>query len=167
MIKLIKENFAQYIHRCKLCKSWFVYDIKDYIDDCYYDDYIGYVQCPCCKSRNKIKFKIKYKSSKKINENYKSLYEESLKEQKRLENTNNNFLLDTKKLNNTIKELKNKLNKYEYDQENYEELFREFKIADTKLGGVNDYIENYLNLDKKNNLATKYIKEIKEIINKK
>lgn len=163
MITLIKENLTQYVHRCKVCKSWFVYDIKDYVANCYSANN-GYVSCPCCHNKNRIKFKIKYKSSKKINENYKSLYEESLKEQKRLENTNNNFLLDTEKLNNTIKELENK---YKHDQEDYEDLFQAFKIADTKLGDVDDYIENYLNSDKKNNLATKYIKEIKEIINKK
>lgn len=163
MIKLIKENLTQYIHRCKVCKSWFIYDIKDYVDVSH-DNYNGYVKCPCCKHRNKIKFKIKYKSSKRINENYKSLYEESLKEQERLENMNNNHLLNTKKLNNTIGELNGKIEKYEYNQEKYDKLYSSYTRTIDTISKIKHYIENYLNSDRKNNLATKYIKEIQNLI---
>lgn len=170
MITLIKENLTQYIHRCKVCKSWFVYDIKDYVNDVY-TDYRGYVKCPCCKNRNRIRFKIKYKNSKKINKNYKSLYEESLKEQERLENINNNDLLNIKKLNSTIEELNNRIkvsekykNMYEVSNASYDKLHADSNNKTFKLNGVQDYINDYMNSSKKNNLATKYLKEIQEII---
>ena len=72
MANKIKENNTLYIRRCKHCKSLFGYTNLEWAKDDYYYDK-GTIKCPYCNNKNKIRFKIRYKSVKKIEAFYRNL----------------------------------------------------------------------------------------------
>lgn len=164
MISKIKENNTLYIRKCKHCKSIFSYDVQDYVSSYGYSNSYGNVKCPYCSSRNKIKFKIRYKSSKKVNQEYKV-------ELEKVKNKNEKLNSIIEKLENEKSKLKDKANKYDTMESSYKlekkskEVLRDkCDELNGKIYDINEYINDYMNSSKKNNLATKYLKEIQEII---
>ena len=164
MINKIKENNTLYIRKCKHCKSIFSYDAQDYVSSYGYSDSYGNVKCPYCSSRNKIKFKIRYKSSKKVNQDYKT-------ELNIIREENNNLKVKIEKLeleNNNLKETTGNYDNikslYESEKKKCSNYLSAYNKENDKIRKVDDYIEDYMNSSRKNNLATKYLKEIQEII---
>ena len=162
MANKIKENNTLYIRRCKHCKSLFGYTNLEWAKDDYYYDK-GTIKCPYCNNKNKIRFKIRYKSVKKIEEDYKSKFEESEKD-------NESLKRDIKSLEIKYNEQKLEINllssykiKYEGEKKKCTKLNNELFEVKEKISKINTYIDNYMNSPKKNNLATKYIKEIQEL----
>ena len=164
MISKIKENNTMYIRRCNHCKSMFSYDAQDYVSDYGYGNAYGLIRCPYCECRNKIKFKIRYKSSKKVSQDYKAELDKVKNENKTLKS-----MID--KLENEKFKLKDKADEYDKMESSYKSekksrdvLRGKYDEVNGKIYNVNEYINDYMNSSRKNNLATKYLKEIQEII---
>ena len=164
MISKIKENNTLYIRRCNHCKSMFSYDAQDYASNYGYGNEYGLIRCPYCEHKNKIKFKIRYKSSKKVNQDYKV-------ELEKVKNRNEELKSIIDKLENEKSKLKDKANKYDTMESSYKSEKKSREVLrgkcdelNGKIYDINEYINDYMNSSRKNNLATKYLKEIQEII---
>lgn len=164
MINKIKENNTLYIRRCNHCKSVFSYDAQDYASNYGYGNEYGLIRCPYCEHKNKIKFKIRYRSSKKVNQDYKA-------ELDKVKNRNEELKAIVEKLESNNNKLKSNVIKYEdieslYNQEKKisNEYRNKYTKAHDKIIKVSLYIDDYMFSGKRNNLATKYLKEIQELI---
>lgn len=164
MVQKIKENNTMYIKRCNCCKSVFSYDIKEYASSYGYDNAVGIVRCPYCDHKNKIKFKIRYKSSKKVNEDYKIELERVNNRNEELKSIIEKLESKNKKLEIDNSDCKKTKILYEDRKAKYDKLYADFNKIDHIVNDISEYIDDYMNSPKKNNLATKYLKEIQEII---
>ena len=157
MINKIKENNTLYIRKCKCCNSLFSYNMHDYANSYGYGNTFGSVECPYCKYENKIKFRIRYKSSKKVVQDYKAELEQLNKELLNLKKEYKDF-------KDGVGELKYYESLYNSQKRDIEKLRGDYNNEHSKVRKVNNYINDYLNSDRKNNLAIKYLKEIQELI---
>ena len=53
---------------------------------------------------------------------------------------------------------------YKDSKARYDKLYAAFNKIDHIVNDISEYIDDYMNSPKKNNLATKYLKEIQELI---
>lgn len=164
MINKVKENNTLYIRRCNHCKSVFSYNAQDYASNYGYGNEYGLIRCPYCEHKNKIKFKIRYRSSKKVNQDYKT-------ELDKVKNRNEELESIVKKLESKNKELsiqagdaKKMESLYKSEKKMREDYHKKYNEENSKVGKVNYYINKYMESPKKNNLAIKYLKEIQELI---
>lgn len=162
MICKIKENNTTYIHKCHHCKSWFGYDIQEWAKDTYRSRK-GRVECPYCQNEDKIKFKIRYKSSKKNNIDYKNELANIKENNKELKNEVKELESVNFDLRQEVNSLKKMESLYDEGKRSYEKLRSKYNNLERKIDMVNTYISDYMKSDKRNNLATKYLKEIQEL----
>ena len=113
MANRVKENNTLYIRRCKHCKSLFSYTNLEWAKDDWHSDK-GIIKCPYCERKNKIRLKIRYKSAKKMDKDYKAELEQVQKDN-RLTN------IKLKDLESEYSKFKCEVGKYTTYKKDYEE----------------------------------------------
>ena len=164
MISKIKENNTMYIRRCNHCKSMFSYDAQDYVSNYGYGNAYGLIRCPYCECKNEIKFKIRYKSSKKVNQDYKAELDKEKNSNEELRGVIKRLEHENNELKNDASSYKKISTLYEREKRECERYKNQYNNEHFKVCNVYDYINDYMNSSKKSNLAIKYLKEIQEII---
>lgn len=162
MANKIKENNTLYIRRCKHCKSLFSYTDLEWAKDDWRSDK-GTIKCPYCENKNKIRFKIRYKSSKMVEKDYKDELEQVLKDNKDTHTKLENLQSEYSRFKYEVGEYETYKKYYENEKKECTKLNNELFEVRAKVDKINTYINDYMNSPKKNNLATKYIKEIQEL----
>lgn len=148
MANKLKENYTLYIRKCSVCGSHFTYNTKEWAEDTYHNDK-GYVRCPYCDNKNKIKFNIRYRSSKKIIQDYKTELDIIREENNNLKDKIKKLELKNRNLKETTDTYDNIKALYESEKKKCSNYLSAYNKENDKIREVDDYIEDYMNSSRK------------------